>query len=77
MIFDHDHDYKNDMKKFIRKEITIGNNVWIGANTIILKGVKIGDNVVIAAGSIINKNLDSNSMFYQKKEEKIVELKRR
>ena len=44
-------------------KITIGNNVFIGINTIILKGVEIGDNVVIGAGSIINKNIPSNSVF--------------
>lgn len=31
MFYNHDHDYKNDMNKFVTKKITIGNNVWIGA----------------------------------------------
>ena len=66
MFFDHDHDYKNDINNFIRDEIKIGNNVWIGANCIILKGVTIGDNVVIAAGSIITKNVEKNKMVYNK-----------
>lgn len=68
MLFDHDHDYKNDIDDFVTKRITIGNNVWIGANSIILKGVTIGDNVVIAAGSVVNKSINSNVIFYQKKE---------
>jgi len=42
------------------KEITIGNNVWIGANSIILPGVSIGDGSVIAAGSIVTKNIPAN-----------------
>lgn len=68
MLFDHDHDYKNDITKFVSRDIKIGNNVWIGANCVILKGVTIGDNVVIAANTVINKNIPSNSLAYQKKE---------
>ena len=67
MIFDHDHDYKNNMNKFVRKDVRIGNNVWIGANCVILKGVIIGDNVVIAAGTIINKNIPNDNLIYQEK----------
>lgn len=40
--------------------ITIGNNVWIGAGTIVLGGVTIGDNTVIGAGSVVTKNIPSN-----------------
>lgn len=41
-------------------QVNIGDNVFIGMNTIILKGVNIGNNVKIAAGSIITKNIDDN-----------------
>jgi len=44
------------------KPIVIGNNVWIGANSIILKGVHIGDNTVIAAGSVVAANIPANVM---------------
>lgn len=67
MIFDHDHDYKNDINNFVLKNIKIGNNVWIGANCVILKGVTIGDNVVVAAGTVINKNISSNKLVYSRK----------
>ena len=40
--------------------ITVGNNVFIGSRTIILKGVTIGNNVVIGAGSIVSKDIPSN-----------------
>lgn len=40
--------------------ITVGNNVWIGANVTILPGVTIGDNVVIGAGSVVNKDIPSD-----------------
>ncbi|WP_375239914.1 acyltransferase [Aurantibacter sp.] len=43
-------------------EVQIGNNVWIGQNSRILKGVKIGDNSIVAAGSIVTKNVPENSI---------------
>ncbi|MGN0399322.1 MAG: sugar O-acetyltransferase [Blautia sp.] len=38
-------------------DVTIGNNCWIGGNTVICPGVHIGDNVVIGAGSVVTKNI--------------------
>ncbi|MCI8292588.1 MAG: sugar O-acetyltransferase [Hespellia sp.] len=40
--------------------VTIGDNVWIGGNSVILSGVTIGDNVVIGAGSVVSKDLPDN-----------------
>ncbi len=40
--------------------ITIGNNVWVGGNTVLNPGVTIGDNVVIGSGSVVTKNIPSN-----------------
>lgn len=40
-----------------KREVVIGNDVWIGANCIIFEGVKIGDGAVIAAGSIIRRDV--------------------
>lgn len=40
--------------------IYIGNNVWIGAGSIILPGVKIGNNSVIGAGSVVTKDIPAN-----------------
>jgi acetyltransferase-like isoleucine patch superfamily enzyme len=45
-----------------KKKIKIGNNVWVGWNTVILKGVTIGDNSVIAAGSVVVKDVPANVM---------------
>ncbi|MBQ9901837.1 MAG: sugar O-acetyltransferase [Clostridia bacterium] len=40
--------------------ITVGNNVWIGGNTVINPGVTIGDNTVIGSGSVVTKDIPSN-----------------
>lgn len=40
--------------------VHIGNNVWIGANSVILPGVTIGDNTVIGAGSVVTKDIPAN-----------------
>lgn len=42
--------------------ITIGDNVWIGGNSMILPGVTIGSNVVIGAGSVVTKDIPDNRM---------------
>lgn len=42
------------------KPITIGDNVWIGGNSVITPGVTIGNNVVVAAGSVVVKNIPDN-----------------
>lgn len=46
-----------------QEPVTIGNNVFIGMNSIITRGVTIGDNVIIGAGSVVTKNCDSNSVY--------------
>ena len=44
----------------IAKPVTIGNDVWIGANVTILPGVNIGNNVVVAAGAVVTKDVPDN-----------------
>lgn len=39
--------------------ITIGNNVWLGAQVAVLPGVTIGDDAVIGAGSVVNRDIPS------------------
>ncbi len=39
--------------------ITIGNNVWIGSNVVVLQGVSIGDWAVVAAGAVVTKDVES------------------
>jgi acetyltransferase-like isoleucine patch superfamily enzyme len=42
--------------------ITLGNNVFVGLNTIIMPGVTIGSNVVIGAGSVVTRSIPSNTV---------------
>ncbi len=37
--------------------VTVGNNVWIGGNVVVLPGVSIGDDTIIGAGSVVTKNI--------------------
>nr|WP_086940483.1 sugar O-acetyltransferase [Thaumasiovibrio occultus] len=54
-----DPDYRRKVAQF-NIPINIGNNVWIGANSVVLPGVTIGDNTVIGAGSIVTKDIPAN-----------------
>ena len=42
------------------KEVRIGDNVWIGGNTVICPGVTIGDCCVIGAGSVVTRDIPDN-----------------
>jgi acetyltransferase-like isoleucine patch superfamily enzyme len=65
---DHNHGF-SDLNKPIRLQepkispILIEDNVWIGANCIILKGVTIGTGSVIGAGSVVTKNVPPNEIW--------------
>jgi len=43
-------------------KVTIGNDVFIGAKTVILPNVNIGNKVIIGAGSIVGKNIPDNTV---------------
>ena len=75
------HDYSWSVFKQISGEILgnarpikIGNNVFIGMNSIILGGAEIGDNVIIGAGSIVSKKCESNSVYAGNPARKIMGL---
>ena len=44
------------------KPIKIGNNVWIGYQSVILKGVTIGDNSIVGANSVVSKDVPANAV---------------
>jgi len=41
-------------------DVEIGDNVWLGVNTVVLKGVSIGKNTVIGANSVVTKSIPEN-----------------
>ncbi|MCE2597227.1 acyltransferase [Motilimonas cestriensis] len=51
-----------EVAKLKPKAVSIGDNVWIGANVMILKGVTIGDNAVIGAGSVVYESIPANAI---------------
>lgn len=54
-----DADVRNSQLEY-GKKITIGDNVWLGGNTVVTPGVTIGSNVVIGAGSVVTKDIPDN-----------------
>lgn len=65
--YDHNHRYKDRNVPFTQQgynngKIEIGNNVWVGSNTVILKNVSIGDGCVIGANNVIYKSLPPNTV---------------
>lgn len=52
----------------------IGNNVFLGMNTIVLMGANIGDNVIIGAGSVVHGDVESNSVYAGNPARKICNL---
>jgi acetyltransferase-like isoleucine patch superfamily enzyme len=56
-----DRDYHSvDAREERTAPISIGNDVWIGCRSIILKGVSIGDGAVVAAGSVVTKDIPAH-----------------
>jgi len=50
--------------KTFSKPIQIGDNVWIGGNTVVLPGITIGNNVTIGAGSVVTKDIPDNMLAF-------------
>ena len=58
----HDASTQNELGKTKIGLVSIGNEVFVGASTIILPNTHIGDKVVIGAGSVVTKDIPSNSV---------------
>jgi acetyltransferase-like isoleucine patch superfamily enzyme len=57
-----DPDKRIDEQGVSTKPVTIGNDIWIGANAVILPGVTIGDHSVVAAGAVVTKDVPPHSL---------------
>tara|TARA_B100000378_G_scaffold146568_1_gene118379 strand:+ start:1147 stop:1737 length:591 start_codon:yes stop_codon:yes gene_type:complete len=57
--------YRTDPGEFVmdqpktERDITIGRDVWLGANTVVVAGVTIGDGAIVAAGAVVTKDVPS------------------
>lgn len=56
------HDLSDYDKWTKNRPIRIGDNVWIGMNSVVLPGVSIGDNAVIGSNSVVKRDILSNSI---------------
>lgn len=54
------NDHEDIYPWFKPTRIEIGNNVWIGMNSVIMKGVTIGNNVIIGSNSLVTKDIPPN-----------------
>lgn len=55
-------------------KVSIGNNVFIGMNAVILRGVTIGNNVIIGSGSVVTKDCLENGVYAGNPAKRILEL---
>ena len=45
-----------------KRDVTVGNNVWIGYGACILRGVTVGDNSIIGTNAVVTKDVPPNSV---------------
>jgi acetyltransferase-like isoleucine patch superfamily enzyme len=63
-----DHDHGTDTAVLMAKQkcisgpIVVGQNVWIGANCVVLAGVEIGEGAIVAAGAVVTKSVAPNAI---------------
>ncbi|MEA2018800.1 MAG: acyltransferase [Campylobacterota bacterium] len=71
-IISSNHDFleKNNFQKEI--PIIIGDNVWLGANVILLPGIKLGNNCIVGAGSIVTKKFEESNLIIAGNPAKII-----
>jgi acetyltransferase-like isoleucine patch superfamily enzyme len=66
-VYTGNHNYDSDLSIpydniTLAKKVTIGENVWIGGDVIILPGVEIGEGSIIAGGSVVTKSFEAGSI---------------
>ena len=65
-ITDHNHGTALGLPMFeqpcVAAPVMIGDDVWIGANAVILPGVEIGDGAIVAAGAVVNRSVPANAI---------------
>ena len=56
------HNTRIDEQGVSTNPVTIGDDIWIGANAVILPGVNIGNHSVVAAGAVVTKDVPAHSL---------------
>ena len=46
------------------KPVIIGDNVWLGGNSVVFPGITIGNNVTVGAGSVVTKDIPDNVLAF-------------
>ncbi|GFD83412.1 hypothetical protein KUL118_62740 [Tenacibaculum sp. KUL118] len=62
IILAHDSSTFLFTKKYRIEKTIIGENVFLGANSVVMPGVTIGNNVIVGAGSIVTKDVNDNAV---------------
>jgi acetyltransferase-like isoleucine patch superfamily enzyme len=67
MLIDFDHgivevDRPIRLQGIYKRDVRVGNNVWIGYGACILRGVTVGDNAVIGTSSVVTKDVPANAV---------------
>jgi acetyltransferase-like isoleucine patch superfamily enzyme len=57
-----DFDWHNDISNTEPAPVIIHDNVWIGLNSVVLKGVEIGENTIVGANSLVVRSLPANAV---------------
>lgn len=65
MMLDNDYHHVEPDKRLVRppsRPIVVGDNVWIGARSIVMAGVHVGDDACVAAGSVVTKDVPARTL---------------
>jgi acetyltransferase-like isoleucine patch superfamily enzyme len=67
MLIDFDHNVAEverpiRLQGIYKRDVRVGNNVWIGYSAQVLRGVTVGDNAIIGAGAVVNKDVPVNAV---------------
>lgn len=77
LVYDHDHDIHCGEKihdsGFVTAAVSIGDDVWVGANSVILRGSVLGKGCVVGAGSVIKGTYPPYAVIIQKREQTVTE----
>ena len=57
-----DSEKRIDQQGISTKEVVLEDDIWVGANAVILPGVTIGEHAVVAAGAIVTKDVPPHSL---------------